>query len=281
MTSTELIAIVGTILGIIGMYFGAQATRVKNQSQRQLVEAQSAQMKAEGDLVTVKADAEVKIAEAKTDIEERAFIREQFNSQIKLNEAYQKTIVERDLRFEKLMSEKELKDEQNYRTIRDVQNDTNRALVNILNAMRDHNALQIAAIGALPGAIQISEADSLKNYAQQLGAEIGAVLTKQFQIQTLEREMYPFPDPEDSAWQNLFLTPVTPDPTIHKQPLFADAVKLHKPCAVIQQKGEWVRAILGRLEDWIIIEKRAGDSHCWGWPPKYTVQVSQTEPVPT
>jgi hypothetical protein len=274
MTSTELLAIVTTILGIIGIYFGAQATRVKNQSQRQLVEAQSAQMKAEGDLVTVKADAEVKIAEAKTDIEERAFIRAQAKTQLNINETFLKMLTEIDAR-------NKTDNEANYRSIRNVQNDTNTVLVNMLNAMRDQHALQIGAIGGLPAAIQMGQADTLKNYAQQLGAEIGAVLTKQFQMQTLEREMYPFPDPEDPAWQTLFFTPVTPEPTIHKQPLFADAVKLHKPCAVIQQKGEWVRAILGRLEDWIIIEKRAGDSHCWGWLPKYTVQVSQTESVPT
>lgn len=274
MISTELIAIVGTILGIIGVYFGAQATRVKNQSQSQLVEALSAQMKAEGELIKVKAEAEVKIAEAKTDIEERAFIREQFNTQLKLNETFPKMLAEIDAR-------NKTDNEANYRSIRNVQNDTNTVLVNMLNAMRDQHALEIAAIGALPAAIAMSQADTLKNYAQQLGAEIGAVLTKQFQIQTLEREMYPFPDPEDAAWQTLFFTPVTPEPTIHKQPFFADAVKLHKPCAVIQEGGEWVRAILGRLEDWIIIEKRAGDSHCWGWLPKHTVQVSQAEPVPT
>jgi hypothetical protein len=274
MTSTELLAIVGTILGIIGVYFGAQATRVKNQSQRQLVEAQSAQMKAEGDLVTVKADAEVRISEAKIDIEERTFIREQFNAQLKLNESFPKMLAEIDAHHK-------AENDANYRLIRNVQNDTNTVLVNMLNAMRAQHALQIEAIGGLPAAIAMSQADTLKNYAQHLGAEIGAVLTKQFQLQTLEREMYPFPDPEDPAWQTLFFTPVTPEPTIHKQPLFADAVKLHKPCAVIQQKGEWVRAILGRLDDWIIIEKRAGDSHCWGWLPKYTVQVSQIEPVPT
>ena len=271
MISTEVII---AILGIVGVVFGAWANRVKNQSQRQLIEAQSAQLKAEGDLATVKAEAEVRIAEAKTDIEERAFIREQFNSQLKLNETFPKMLAEIDAR-------NKAENESNYRSIRDVQNDTNTVLVNILNAMRDQHADQIAAIGGLPAAIQMGQADSLKNYAQQLGAEIGAVLTKQFQMQTLEREMYPFPDPEDSAWQELWITPITPLPTIHKQPFFADAVKLHKPCAIIRQEGERVRAILGRLTDWIIIEKRAGDSHCWGWLPAHTVRIGDLEAAPS
>lgn len=274
MNSTELIAIVTTILGIIGVYIGAQATRVKNQSQRQLVDSQSALLKAQGDLATVKADAEVRIAEAKTDIEERSFIREQFNTQLKLNETFPKMLAEIDAR-------NKADNESNYRSIRDVQNDTNTVLVNMLNAMKAQHADQIAAIGGLPAAIQMGQADSLKNYAQQLGAEIGAVLSKQFQVQNLERDMYPFPDPEDPAWQDLFLTPITPEPTIHKQPFFADAVKLHKPCAIIRQEGERVRAILGRLSDWIIIEKRAGDSHCWGWLPAHTVRIGDLEAAPT
>ena len=64
-----------------------------------------------------------------------------------------------------------------------------------------------------------------------------------------------------------------------KQPYYHDDVKLRKPCAVISPEGEWSRVILGRLKDWIIIDKRAGDSHCWGWLPAHTVRVGEVRAV--
>jgi hypothetical protein len=267
------------VLGIFGILFGAAATRVKNQSQKELILAQSAQFEAEGKLATIqaeaearvaqaRADAEVKMSTAKDDAEERGFMRAQLQAQIKLNE-----------QFQNLLLEKEKKDESNYRVLANVQADTNVALVNLMNKTEEQHAIQIAAIGGLSGALQTNIADSLKEYAQQLGAEIGAVITKQFQMQSLDREMFPFPDPEDPAWTEKFIVPATPTPTIHKQPYYSDAVKLRKPCAVIAEGGEWLRVIVGRLSDWIIVEKRAGDSHCWGWLPAHTVQVGEAVPA--
>ena len=264
---TEAWPIIAVIFGAIAFWVRQRSTAGVEQEKRLRIDAESRALQAEGALTQVKADAEIRIAEAKTDVEERAFIREQFNSQLKLNETFPKMLAEIDAR-------NKADNESNYRAVRDVQNDTNTVLVNMLNAMEKQHAIQIAAIGALPGAIQTSIGDSLKEYAQQLGAEIGTVLTRQFAVQNLEREMYPFPDPEDPAWQTIYITPITPTPTIHKQPYFADEVKLHKPCATIQAEGEFVRAIIGRLRDWMIVEKRAGDSHCWGWLPAHTVQVS-------
>ncbi len=266
--------IIATLFGAIALWIRQRGGANLEQEKRLRLEAESRAFQAEGALTQVKADAEIRIAEAKTDVEERAFIREQFNSQLKLNETFPKMLAEIDAR-------NKTDNEANYRAVRDVQNDTNTVLVNILNAMRDQHAIQIAAIGALPEIIRASNAETLKEYAQQLGVEIGAVLTKQFAVQNLERDMYPFPDPEDPAWQSIYIKPITPAPTIHKNPYFDDAVKLRKPCATIQDEGEWVRAIMGRLRDWIIVEKRAGDSHCWGWLPAHTVQIADPAPQVT
>lgn len=260
--------IITVIFGAIAVWIRQKSTASTEREKRLRIDAESRAFQAEGALTQVKADAEIRIAEAKTDVEERAFIREQFNSQLKLNETFPKMLAEIDAR-------NKAENESNYRAVRDVQNDTNTVLINILNAMEKQHAIQIAAIGALPGAIQANIGEALQASAQQLGAEIGTVITKQFQMQSLDRDMFPFPDPEDPAWTQKFIMPIAPTPTIHKQPYYNDSVKLHKPCAVINQEGEWLRVILGRLQDWIIVEKRAGDSHCWGWLPAHTVQIGE------
>jgi len=268
---TEVWPVIAAVVAAIGYWLRQRASARAEVEKRLRVDAESRAFLAEADaqskIAQAKADIEIRLSTAREDAEERAFIRAQLQGQIKLNE-----------QFQKLLIEKEEKDESNYRVLANVQRDTNTVLVNLLNKIEEQHAVEIAAIGALPGVIQRSNAEMLKEYAQQIGAEIGAVLTKQFQVQSLEREMFPFPDPEDPAWSEKFITPVTPMAAIHKQPYYNDAVKLRKPCAVIKSEGEWLRVIAGRLQDWIIVEKRAGDSHCWGWLPVHAVHVSDNAP---
>lgn len=254
------------ILGIAGIIFGAWGTRVKNRSQQELVEAQSALFAAEGQLTQVKADAEVRIAEAKIDAEERTFIREQFKNQITLNEQFPKMMAEIDAR-------NRAENESNYRSVRNVQNDTNTVLVNILNALNKQHAIQIEALGAMPGAIQAANVDTLREFARQLATDMGTVMVQQFAIQSLDRELFPFPDPEDPSWREEWVAPLTPEPTIHKQPYFNDAVKLQKPCAQIKPEGELVRIIRNRIKGWLIVKKFQNDDDCWGWLPEHTVQI--------
>lgn len=271
MIPSEAWPIIAVIFGAIAFWMRQRSSAKLEQERRLRLEAESRAFLAEGEaqvkIAQAKADTEIRLSAAREDAEERGFIRAQYQAQLKLNE-----------QFQDILLKKEERDESNYRVVANVQRDTNTVLVNLLNKVEAQHAVEIAAIGGLPGAIQMNNAEVLKEYARQIGGEIGAVIAQQFAIQNLDRELFPFPDPEDPSWRDEWITPVTPAPTIHKQPYFADAVKLQKPCSQIKAEGERVRIIRNRLKGWLVIDKETDGSRCWGWLPEHTVEIAQAHP---
>src|SRR5436853_5371408 len=162
--------IIATIFGAIALWIRQRGGAKLEQEKRMRIDAEARAFVAEGKanikIAEAEADVEIRLSAARVDAEERGFMRAQLQAQIRLNE-----------QFQNLLMEKEKKDESNYRVLANVQTDTNVALVNIMNKAEERHAVEIAAIGGLPGAIQMMMGDTLKTYAQQLGAEIGAVLT--------------------------------------------------------------------------------------------------------
>ena len=235
------------------------------------LKAEGDKKKLESQLKQVEAEAEIKINAAKADLEERAFIRQQLLGQLKINEQHQQ---ERE-RYEKRLAEKDAKAESNYRVSNDIQRDLGLQIVNLINAIGTMKGVLIERIDLLPGRITTSNVETLTGFAKSMAAETGAVIAQQFAIQSLDRDLFPFPDPEDPGWKEEWIIPITPEPTLHKQPYFNDAVKLHKPCAQIAAGGERVRVIRNRIKGWVTIYKSEGETHCWGWLPEHTIKVGK------
>lgn len=259
------------LLGLIGLF----ATIAAGWQYVARKKADIDKLNSESRLKQVETDAQIKIDAARADLDERAFIREQLKAQIKLNEQHQ---LER-AQYDKRLAEKETKDEANYRVVGNVQRDTNIQIANLVNAISTMNRSLIEKIDLLPSRITNGNADSLTSFAKSMAAETGAVIAQQFAIQNLDRDLFPFPDPEDPAWKEEWVIPITPEPTLHKQPYFNDAVKLHKPCAQIVPGGERVRLIRNRIKGWVTIYKQGDDAHCWGWLPEHCIKIG-TMPVP-
>lgn len=270
---TEAWPIIATIFGAIALWVRQNGNAKAEREKRLRIDAESRAFQAEGEakvkIAEATADVEIRLSAAREDAEERGFMRAQLQAQIRLNEQFQDMLIK-----------KEERDESNYRVVANVQKDGNIALGNLFNKIETTHAEQIAAIGGLPGAILMGIGEALKESAHHLGGEIGVVIAQQFAIQNLDRELFPFPDPEDPAWREEWIRPVTPEPTIHKQPYFADAVKLQKPCSQIKPEGERVRIIRNRIKGWLVIDKFADGSRCWGWLPEHTVEIGAALPSP-
>ncbi|MEO8608921.1 MAG: hypothetical protein ABI690_13600 [Chloroflexota bacterium] len=251
MIPTEAWPIIAALCAAAGYWLKRQGDgRTENEKAKRIA--------AETQLMQAQSESKTKQAE----MEERAFIREQYKAQLQIN-----------TQLQKFVADKEVKDEANYRVLSNVNKDTNAQLTNVFNAMTRLNTSLLVAIEAIPAKVAAGNTESMKLFAREMAAETGLVIAQQFAIQSLDRELFPFPDPEDPAWREEWIYPITPEPTIHKQPYFADAVKLRKPCSTILSSGERVRLIRNRIKGWVIVDKFAADSHCWGWLPEHTVRI--------
>lgn len=242
---------------------------LRRQADARTEQEKTARIAAESQLMQVESDAQTKLLQVQADADERAFIRQQFLAQIKINEQHE---AER-AQYEKRLAEVAAKNESNYQVVSNVQKDTNFQIANLVNAIGALNKSILERIDGLPAKIAEGNAESLKVFAKEMGAEMGGAMAQQFAIQNLDRDLFPFPDPEDPAWKDEWVTPITPEPTLHKQPYFSDAVKLHKPCSQIATGGEKVRLIRSQIKGWFAIHKIEGNDHCWGWLPEHTIKI--------
>lgn len=242
---------------------------LRRQADARTEQEKTARIAAESQLMQVESETKTRLMQAQADADERAFIRQQFIAQIKINEQHE---AER-AQYEKRLAEQAAKDEANYLVVSNVQKDTNFQIANLVNAIGRLNQSLLERIESIPAKIADGNTDTLKLFAQEMAAETGAVIAQQFAIQNLDRDLFPFPDPEDPAWREEWIIPVVNEPTLHKQPYFNDAVKLHKPCAQIAPGGERVRLIRNRIRGWVTIYKKGSETPCWGWLPEHTIKI--------
>jgi len=104
-----------------------------------------------------------------------------------------------------------------------------------------------------------------------IGAEFAATVREHLAHDKADRELYPFPAPDDSRWRREWITPLVPDATIHKDHRFSDAVKLNKPCATINPEGEEIMLIVADEIDAVMVMK----DDCWGYLPKRFVRIGK------
>lgn len=180
--------------------------------------------------------------------------------------------------------------EEGYRVIRGVQNDTNIQLTNLTNVIKelkneivkigdDRHKSVMAEIGSVKQHVAEILGGSMKEFAQTFGSEIGMVMARQMAIQSLDRELMPFPAFDDPSWKTQFVKPRKAEAWLYKQPYLYDNARLQNPCALINPDGETLRVIAGRLQDWLIIMKPGTGDPCYGYLPAFAVEVLEVVAV--
>lgn len=133
----------------------------------------------------------------------------------------------------------------------------------------------LAAVENIPSATVAGfTADSVGAFAEALGKQMGVVLAAELAKRDAERDMHPFPEAEDTAWEARFIVPKHDAVQMYKRPQVSDLVLLQKPCSRIAVEGETVRLIAGRVPGWYAVVK----ADCWGWLIERSIEVREFEP---
>lgn len=256
MISTELLP---WAFGIIGMALGALAFVAKQRAETGRIRAERDKLIAQAELKEVESEGEVKKAEAET-VKNLIVANQQFAEHLR--------------QVNDLRQQDNERAEQNYRVFTKVSNENTRVVMGRIDTLAKE---LMVAIHAIPERVGVVNNDGITALVQQLGAAI----TKEFELQRAERTMHPFPASEDGEWRDEYIAPTSDDVQLRKQPAYDDDSRLHKPCARIKPEGETVRLIRGRLKGWLIVDKIEDGQRCWGWLPEYMVTVGQPETIPT
>ena len=135
----------------------------------------------------------------------------------------------------------------------------------------------LSAIEKVPAAtVQGFSAEAVGAFAEALGKQMSAVMVAEFEKRDAQRDMHPFPEAEDAAWEERFIVPRHDSVQMYKRPQSSDLVLLQKPCSYINVSGEMVRLVAGRVPGWYAIMKK----DCWGWLHERSIEVRQLETVP-
>lgn len=268
MISTEAILI---ILGLFGTLFGGWRTIVTNRSiAKKETEIADARAKVAESDVKVKA-AEAQLIETRSQAEQQVTITRIADRQQTLLEKMEQTITARDNEFLT-----------RWGTVSMLFNDIKAGEANVYNALNQLAGVQSQIVGMmehLPEIVRTANNEAAKEIAGTVGMEIAAQMAREFAVKRLEHDLPPFPDPEDLRWQKLFIIPIVPDATIHKDIRFSDAVKLKLPCARINEAGEMVWLIEEPAINGFYIRKINDD--CWGYLPKHMVRIGELKPAAT
>lgn len=250
----------------------AMLEKVKGEKREADAHAEQVELDAQARLKKAEADAEARKAEA----QQASTMLEMMNRQIVINRQQQRR-----------MDAQRTSAEEGYKVIREVQDDMNRQLTNMYNAIRELKEATISTrdetlkrLDDMPGKMHSAGGEMLGEFAKTLAEETGFSIAQQFERQRLETTLYPFPDPDDPDWREETIKPTGTDVTIRKEPLFWDNALLQKACAKIDPAGERLRIITGRTKDWVIVDKAINGERCWGWVEARKVQIGEVEPLP-
>lgn len=268
-----LIAIAGTVASgtfyILKRKADAALEHVRAEKRESDARAEQVELDAQARLRKAEADAEARKAEA----QQAASMLEMMNKQIVINRQQQRR-----------MDAQKASAEEGYKIIRGVQDDMNRQLTNMYNAIRELKEATletrketIKRLDDLPQKMHSAGGQMLGDFAKTLAGEMAVSIAEQFERQRMETTLYPFPNPDDPDWREELVKPTASDVTIRKEPLFWDNALLQKPCAKIAPEGERLKVITGRTKDWVIVDKMLAGERCWGWLKAREVQVG--EPV--